>query len=225
MDSVYIECIALCKQYKRRNIIFDALTDVNLSIGRSETLLIKGRSGAGKSTLLNLMAGLIRPTSGRVMIGGSNISEMNNETLSRFLSKEIGIIFQNFNLLPTYNVIENIEIGFVPGHSNKKETRTKIMTYLEKFGLSDKIYQIPSELSVGQQQKVAIVRTLVRDPAVIFADEPTGSVDNITAKEILDHLTNLKKESEVTLIMASHGNISDEYADRVIEMDKGQIKL
>jgi len=205
--------------------IFYAVTDINLSISYKETLLIKGRSGAGKLTLLNLMAGLIRPTTGKVIIGGNNISDMSNESLSRFLMNDIGIIFQSFNLLPTYNIIENIEIGLVPGHKDKKGISKKIMSYLEKFELTDKIYQLPAELSIGQQQKVAIIRTLVKEPSVIFADEPTGSVDDITAKEILAHLVDLRKERDVTLILASHGNIPDEYANRVIVMGNGQFKL
>jgi len=225
MNAPFIECISLSKQYSRNNKIFNVLTDINLDVRRNESLLIKGRSGAGKSTLLNLMSGLIRPTAGKVLIGESCISQMNNESLSRFLREDIGIIFQSFNLLPTYNIFENIEIALIPDRVEKKEIRNKIMLYLEKFDLKDKAGQLPAELSIGQQQKVAIIRTLIKEPSVIFADEPTGSVDNITAQEILAHLTDLKKERDVTIILASHGNIRDEYADRVIVIENGQIKL
>ncbi len=224
MSTPFIECISLSKQYSRNNKVFNVLSNINLSVMRNESLLIKGRSGAGKSTLLNLMSGLIRPTEGKVLIGGRSIGEMNNESLSRLLREDVGIIFQNFNLLPTYNIFENIEIALIPDRTEKKEICSKIMLYLEKFDLKDKAGQLPAELSVGQQQKVAIIRTLIKKPSVIFADEPTGSVDEITAGEILNHLADLKKNGDVTLVMASHGNIPDSYADRAIVIENGQIK-
>ena len=224
MSTPFIECISLSKQYSRNNKVFNVLSNIDLSVMHNESLLITGRSGAGKSTLLNLMSGLIRPTEGKVIIGGRSIGEMNNESLSRLLREDIGIIFQSFNLLPTYNIFENIEIALIADRTEKKEIRNKIMLYLEKFDLKDKAGQLPAELSVGQQQKVAIIRTLIKKPSVIFADEPTGSVDDITAEEILNHLADLKKNGDVTLVMASHGNIPDSYADRAIVIENGQIK-
>jgi putative ABC transport system ATP-binding protein len=170
------------------------------------------------------MCGLIKPTSGKVIVNGSCISDLPNDSLSNVLLNDFGIIFQSFNLLPTYSIYENIEIALVPKKLNRKMVQGEILSYLEQFDLKDKAQLLPSELSVGQQQKVAIIRTLVKKPSVIFADEPTGSVDEISASEIMEHLINLKTHHQVTLVMASHGNIPDKIADRIIEIENGRIK-
>lgn len=224
MSNPYIECLSLNKQYSRNNQRFSAIDDFSLQINRNEAFLIKGRSGAGKSTLLNLMCGLIRPTSGKVIINGSCITGLSDDSLSNVLLNEIGIIFQSFNLLPTYNIYENIEIAIVPKKLKKETVQATITSYLEQFDLKDKARLLPSELSIGQQQKVAIIRTLVKQPSVIFADEPTGSVDAISASEIMEHLINLKKHRLVTLVVASHGDIHDKFIDRMIEIENGRIK-
>jgi putative ABC transport system ATP-binding protein len=224
MNSHLIECQSLTKQYSRINQIVNAVSDVNLTIDQNETVLLRGRSGAGKSTLMNLMCGLIRPSSGKVLFRGNSLSDMKNEVISNLLLNEIGIIFQSFNLLPTYTIYENIEIALAPKKHDHGLSKNEIIKYLEQFDLKDKINLLPSELSVGQQQKVAIVRTLIKQPSVIFADEPAGSVDEISASEILGYLVNLRNKRDITLIMASHGNISDKYADRVIEIENGRIK-
>jgi putative ABC transport system ATP-binding protein len=218
-----IECISLSKQYISKNQTVNALEDINLHINKNETVLLKGRSGAGKSTLLNLMCGLIKPTSGKVFIDNICINELSDDELSNILSERIGIIFQSFNLLPTYTVFENIEIAIVPKRLKESIVKKNIMSYLEKFNLKDKAHLLSSELSVGQQQKVAVIRTLIKQPSVIFADEPTGSVDDETAEEILDHLMNFRKEKEVTLVIATHGNIPEKFADRVYTITSGRI--
>jgi len=224
MAGNQIECISLTKQYNSKNNTVTAIDDINLGIGKNELVLLKGRSGAGKSTLLNLMCGLIRPTSGKVMIENDCITEMKDDPLSRLLSEKIGIIFQGFNLLPTYTVFENIEIALVPRESDRNLARDNIFSLLGQFNLREKANLMPSELSAGQQQKVAVIRSLVKQPSVIFADEPTGSVDDETAQEILEHLIYLKKEKNVTLIIATHGNISERIADRIFVMEDGRIK-
>lgn len=235
MSQSLIECISLSKQYKveaRRSSRLDGdkrqtinvLTDINLQIELNELVVLKGRSGAGKSTLLNLMCGLIKPTSGRIRIGASFINELNNYSLSNLLLNHLGIIFQSFNLLPTYNLYENIEVALAPKGFGSKEIKKIVMPLLEQFQLADKLYLLPSELSVGQQQKVAIIRTLAKKPSIIFADEPTGSVDDETASEILQHLKYLKEQNKVTLIIATHGSVHDTFADRVIIIDNGQIR-
>lgn len=224
MSKPVIECVSLSKQFSRNNQRFNAIDDITFQVNRNEAVLIKGRSGAGKSTLLNLMCGLIKPTSGKVIVNGSCISDLPNDSLSNVLLNDFGIIFQSFNLLPTYSIYENIEIALVPKKLNRKMVQGEILSYLEQFDLKDKAQLLPSELSVGQQQKVAIIRTLVKKPSVIFADEPTGSVDEISASEIMEHLINLKTHHQVTLVMASHGNIPDKIADRIIEIENGRIK-
>ena len=224
MSEYQIECISLSKKYIRNKQIVTAVDDINLHINKNEIVMLKGRSGAGKSTLLNLMCGLIKPSQGKVMIGNNCINEMSNDALSDLLLNRIGIIFQSFNLLPTYSVYENIEIAIVPKGLNKKIVKENIMFFLEQFNLKDKAHLMPTDLSVGQQQKVAIIRTLVKQPSIIFADEPTGSVDDETAGEILEHLMYLKMEKQVTLVVATHGNIPEKFADRIITIENGRIK-
>jgi putative ABC transport system ATP-binding protein len=225
MSEHKIECISLSKEYLSKNQKISVLENINIQINKNETVLLKGRSGAGKSTLLNLMCGLIKPTNGKVLIDHNYINELTDNELSNLLSEKIGIIFQSFNLLPTYTVFENIEIAIVPKGFKESLVKKDILSYLEKFNLIDKTYLLPSELSIGQQQKVAIIRTLIKQPSVIFADEPTGSVDEETAGEILSHLMNFKKEKQVTLVIATHGNISEKFADKVYTIENRHIKI
>jgi putative ABC transport system ATP-binding protein len=219
----HIECISLTKKYTVRNQNVIAVDNINLSIGQNELVLLKGRSGAGKSTLLNLMCGLIRPTNGKVMIDNDCITDMPDSSLSRLLSEKIGIIFQSFNLLPTYTVYENVEVALVSKGSDRNSVRDNIFSLLDHFSLKDKAMLLPSELSAGQQQKVAIIRSLIKQPSVVFADEPTGSVDDETATEIMEHLLYLKKEKKVTLVIATHGNVPEKIADRVYIIENGRI--
>ncbi len=223
MSDFQIECISLSKHYTSKNQTIIALDDINMGLNKNDTVLIKGRSGAGKTTFLNMMCGLIKPTNGKVYIDNDLINELPDESLSKLLAFKIGIIFQSFNLLPTYTVFENIEIALVPKMSDKSDIKEKIMLLLDQFNLKNKAQLLPSELSVGQQQKVAIIRTLAKEPSIIFADEPTGSVDDQTAKEILECLTNLKKKRQVTLVIATHGNIPDNFADKIFILDNGRL--
>lgn len=223
MSGNKIECISLGKHYTSRNQTILALNDVSLSINENETALIKGRSGSGKSTLLNLMCGLIRPTQGKVNFNNVCINELDDNSLSKLLSDEIGIIFQSFNLLPTYTIYENIELALFPKRLSKTVIRENIMSLLDKFNLKNKALLLPSELSVGQQQKVAIIRTLAKQPSVIFADEPTGSVDDETAVEIMEYFKHLKEEKMATLIMATHGIIYEGFADKMFFLENGRL--
>lgn len=223
MSTPIIDCISVCKYFTGKNQITNAVDNVNLQINMNEFVLIKGRSGAGKSTLLNLMCGLDKPTKGSISFENEAIEKFSNQALSRLLSKRIGIIFQNFNLLPTYTVYENIEIALDPIPGKRENTKEIILPILTQLGLTDKINCLPPELSIGQQQKVAIARTLAKKPLIIFADEPTGSVDDETAIEIIQHLILLKKEHNLTLVMASHGGTLDKYADRIVLMQNGKI--
>ena len=224
MSEIQIECISLSKQYISNKQAVTAVDDINLRITKNEMVLLKGRSGAGKSTLLNLMCGLIKPTQGKVIIDDKCINDLSDDLLSDLLSNRIGIIFQSFNLLPTYTVFENIEIALVHKGKNKQLIREEIMSYLEQFNLKNKAWVLPSELSVGQQQKVAIVRTLIKQPSVIFADEPTGSVDEETAGEILETLMHLKKAKNITLVVATHGNIPEKFADKIYIIENGRLR-
>jgi putative ABC transport system ATP-binding protein len=224
MSEYKIECISLSKQYSRNNQKVTGVENINLRVRENELVLLKGRSGAGKSTLINLMCGLIEPTQGKAMIDGHCIHEMPDDLLSDLLLNQVGIIFQDFNLLPTYTIFENIEIAIVPKKLEKKLARDTIMSVLEQFQLINKSKALPAELSIGQQQKVAIIRTLVKQPSILFADEPTGSLDEETAAEILEHLLQLKNEKHLTLIIATHGNILEKLADQTITIENGHVK-
>lgn len=223
MNEPLIECNSLVKRYAGKNTVIEAVSDVNLQVYPNECLLIKGRSGAGKSTLLSLMCGLTNPTSGKVFFEGQCISEMGSMALSRMLGKQVGIIFQSFNLLPTYTIYENVELALPLARRRSGNVREFMMHQFEQFGLAGITNRFPSELSIGQQQKVAIVRTLVKEPSLIFADEPTGSVDEETAGEIAGHLRNLISGKHATLIIATHGNFPGGLASRVIHMDNGKL--
>jgi ABC-type lipoprotein export system ATPase subunit len=223
MNNYQIECISLSKQFSLKKQVVKAVDNINLGISKNEMVIFKGRSGAGKSTLLNLMSGLINPTSGKVMIDNICLNDLSNDALSELLLNRIGIIFQSFNLLPTYTIYENIEIATVPKGVNKNIVKENIMSLLDQFDLAQKSRSLPSELSVGQQQKVAIIRTLIKEPSIIFADEPTGSVDDKTANEIMEHLISLKNEKQVTLVLATHGNTIERFADKVFIMENGRI--
>jgi len=224
MSKSFIECISLNKQYKSKKQTINAVTDINLQMELGEFILLKGRSGAGKSTLLNLIGGLIRPTSGTVRIEDKIITELDNNSLSNLLLNKIGIIFQSLNLLPTYNIYENIEVALAPKGLGNKDIQKLVLPYFEQFQLTDKLHLFPEELSGGQQQKVAIIRTLVKQPSIILADEPTASVDEETAKEILNYLRQLRNEKKVTVIIATHGAISDTISDRILIIENGCIK-
>jgi putative ABC transport system ATP-binding protein len=224
MNNFQIECISLGKQFTTRRQTISALSDINLKVNENELFIIKGRSGAGKSTLLSLMSGLTKPTTGKVKIGNMCISDLSGNALSNLLLNKVGFIFQNFNLLPTYNIYENIEAALVPKGLDKKEIRMLIEPVLEQFDLSDKRNMFPSELSIGQQQKVAVARTIVKQPSLIFADEPAGSVDDETAGEIIRCLLQLKEHKKVTIVLATHGGFPEKYADRSVILENGRIK-
>jgi ABC-type lipoprotein export system ATPase subunit len=223
MNNIFIECNSVSKQYKGNNHIINAITDVSLQLRRGEFVLLKGRSGAGKSTLLNLIGGLTGPTSGTIKIGDQIINQLDNKSLSSLLLNKIGIIFQSLNLLPTYSIYENVEIALAPKGLLKNEIRELILPVLDQFKLMDKINSLPDELSVGQQQKAAIVRTLVKQPSVILADEPTASVDEETGNEIIEHLKDLCRKSKATVILATHGIVTNSIADSVIKLEDGRI--
>jgi putative ABC transport system ATP-binding protein len=224
MSKSYIECISLNKKYKGKKQTINAVIDINLQIEQGELILLRGRSGAGKSTLLNLIGGLISPTSGTVKIEDQILNELDNKSLSTLLLNKLGIIFQSFNLLPTYNIYENIEVALAPKGLSNKEIQNLTLPYFEQFQLADKLHLMPEELSIGQQQKVAIIRTLVKQPSIILADEPTASVDEETANEILEYLRNLNREKKVTFILATHGVVPDSFADRILTIENGYLK-
>lgn len=203
---------------------FQALSGVTLEVRAGEFMAIVGRSGSGKSTLLNLMAGLDRPTSGTVSIGGNSIHQLSNDHLARWRGRTVGVVFQFFQLLPTLTVAENVMLpmDFAGTHPGGMR-RARALELLSRVGVSDQADKLPAALSGGQQQRVAIARALVTEPAVIFADEPTGNLDSSRSHEIMKLLEDLNARRKMTIVLVTHEEDIAAYAKRQIRFRDGKI--
>ena len=212
----------LKKYYGIEKNVVKAVDGINFEVDCNEFVAIVGKSGSGKSTFLHCAAGLDKPTSGNVFINGEDIYSVNDKRLSEIRRKELGFIFQNFNLIQTLNVYDNI---ILPIHlDGKKENKDYIDNLIKEIGLEDQVNKFPNELSGGQQQRVAIARALSNKPSIIFADEPTGNLDSKTTYEVMALLKRIIKKYNTTLIMITHNlEIADE-ADRIITVSDGKIK-
>ena len=213
----------LSKFYGKGETQVKALDHVSFSINQGEFVAIVGPSGSGKSTMLHMLGGVDRPTSGKVIINGTNIYSLNNDELAVFRRKEIGLIYQFYNLIPVLNVEENITL---PVHlDNNKVEKKKLDEIIETLGLKDRRKHLPNQLSGGQQQRVSIGRSLIATPSIILADEPTGNLDSKNSREILDLLKKSNKEYNQTLIMITHDNDIAKEADRIITIEDGKMKI
>jgi ABC-type lipoprotein export system ATPase subunit len=222
--SPLIETRDLVKIYYRKNSSpIKALDGINVKIHPGEVLALVGSSGSGKSTFLNLVGALDRPTSGEVIYEGKSLKNFSNCDLTLFRREKIGFIFQTFNLLPSMTVKENVESALIHSNISREEIENKVGVILNSFDLSDKYDRLPFELSVGQQQKASIARAIVKEPILILADEPTGEMDPIAGKEIVQKLIELNKKSKVTLIVASHGTFPYNQADRTLFIKDGKL--
>lgn len=200
-----------------------ALDSINIKVFAGESLAIIGRSGSGKTTLLNLIGALDRPTIGEIKFEGKNLSNFSNQDLANHRREKIGFIFQTFNLLPSLTVFENIESALVHTKMTKTQINNRISSLLESLELSGMHTRLPLELSVGQQQKVAIARAIVKNPSIILADEPTGEMDPMAGKEIMEELVELNRNLGITLIVVSHGPSVCSAADRTLFIKAGRI--
>lgn len=198
-----------------------ALKDTNIEINKGEITVVIGPSGSGKSTLLHLLAGLDKPTTGRVYINGEDIREMSEKNLARFRRKNIGFIFQFFNLVPILNIEENIKLPLI--FDNEKIDEEYIEELMKVLDIKNRRKHLPSEISGGQQQRTAIARALANKPSIIFADEPTGNLDKKNSKEVLELLRSSVKKFNQTLVMITHDSEVANYADRVITIEDGVI--
>jgi len=222
--SSLIEVKNLSKVYFRKGSPpIKALDDVNLEVRSGEFLTVIGRSGSGKTTLLNLIGALDRPTSGEVRFEGKILKDFSNRDLAVLRREKIGFVFQTFNLLPSLTVRENVESALIHSAMSKNEITEKVAALFELLNLTDKSNMLPLQLSVGQQQKVAIARALVKNPVLILADEPTGEMDPITAQEIIAKLFELNKKSRITTMVVSHGAFPNDQADRTLFLEAGKI--
>lgn len=209
------------KYYGKNENLTKALDGVDLNINQGEFVAIIGASGSGKSTLLNMIGGLDNPTSGEVQIGGKEIGNMNADELTVFRRRNIGFIFQNYNLIPVLNVLENITLPIeLDGKSPDESFITEIIDIL---GLKEKIYKMPSQLSGGQQQRVAIARALASKPSIILADEPSGNLDSVTSEEVLGLMKKMSEQFHQTIVMITHDPNIASKADRTIKISDGKV--
>ena len=194
--------------------------DVSVAIDKGEFVAIVGKSGSGKSTLMNIIGALDVPTKGEYYLGGEDVSKMEDKQLARIRNKMIGFIFQQYNLLPKLNLLENVELPFLYAGEGSEERRQRAMASLEKVGLAEKWKNMPNQLSGGQQQRVSIARALAGDPSLILADEPTGALDSKTSREVLNFLKQLNEEGN-TIVMITHDNSIAMEAKRVVRIADG----
>jgi putative ABC transport system ATP-binding protein len=222
--SAVVQVIDLVKNYYLESVTVRALRGVNLTVAEGDFVALMGPSGSGKSTLLNLLGCLDRPTSGQYFLGDEDVSEMEDDQLSEVRSRYIGFIFQSYNLLAQYTVVENIEIPLLyQGIKLGLEAHEWCLELANLVGLGDRLDHRPMQLSGGQQQRVAIARALVNNPHVILADEPTGNLDSRTSVEIMTLLTKLNQSGK-TIIMVTHENDIADWARRIVRMRDGKIE-
>ena len=212
----------LKKYYGTEPNITRALDGVTFSVEEGEFVAVVGTSGSGKSTLLHMMGGLDTPTSGSVVVRDKELAKMNDEQLTIFRRRNIGFVFQNYNLVPILNVYENIVLPVeLDGDTVDKKFMNEVVKML---GLQDKLQNMPNNLSGGQQQRVAIARALVSKPAIVLADEPTGNLDSKTSADVLGLLQRTNREFNQTLVMITHNNEIAQLADRIVRIEDGKIK-
>ena len=221
--SPIIKVESISKFYGVGETLSKALDDVSLEIYSGEYIVFFGPSGCGKSTFLNCIAGIEIPTSGKVIIRGEDISKFSRKQIAKYRNKKIGIIFQSFNVLKSFNVIDNIALPQVFAGVSKKARTKRAEHLLSMFGLSHLGKRIPTELSGGQQQRVAIARALVNNPWILIADEPTGNLDSKSSKEVMDLLEELNIRSKRTVVLVTHNPDHLKFANRVVHLADGKI--
>lgn len=224
MDSV-IEAINLWKAYKLGSVDVEVLRDVNVTINKGEFVSIMGPSGSGKSTLLYMIGGLDKPTSGSIRINGKELSVMKDKEESLMRRRDVGFVFQFYNLIPNLNVEENIMLPVLLDGKKMKNYMNRLDEILEIVGLSDRRSHTPRELSGGQQQRVAIARALINEPDIILADEPIGNLDSKTGTEVMELLQRINLEGMKTIVQVTHSREAAEYGQRIINLKDGRICL
>src|SRR5437588_5854622 len=213
----------LHKFFRRGSEQIDVLNDLSLAVPEGEFLALMGPSGSGKTTLLNLIAGLDRPSEGRIVVGGQIISGMSEAQLAKWRTRHVGFVFQFYHLLPVLNAYENVELPLLLLPLSAAQRKQQVLTAMDLVGLSDRLHHRPGQLSGGQQQRVGIARAIVTDPTLIVADEPTGDLDSKSAEEILNLLVELQKGLRKTIIMVTHDPRAAVRAQRVLHLEKGQL--
>src|SRR2546425_920440 len=219
-----VQLTHVTRTYKRDEFEVRALDDVTLDIPRKSFVAIMGPSGSGKTTLLNLVAGIDHATSGRLAVGGEEISAMNEREIAGWRARHIGLVSQFYNLIPVLTAFENVELPLLLTNLNKAERKTHVEAALKAVGLADRMGHYPRQLSGGQEQRVAIARAIATDPTILVADEPTGDLDRKSAEEVLTLLERLNKEFKKTIVMVTHDPHAAERAHLVRHLDKGELQ-
>lgn len=222
MESV-IETVDLWKVYKLGTVDVEVLRDINVLIHKGEFVSIMGPSGSGKSTLLYLIGGLDKPTSGSIRVNGNEISKMKDKEESSMRRKEIGFVFQFYNLIPNLSVEENILLPVLLDGKNITNYKDELNDILTIVGLSDRRNHTPKELSGGQQQRVAIARALINEPEIILADEPIGNLDSKTGTEVMELLKSINQEKGRTIVQVTHSKEAADYGQRIINLKDGKV--
>jgi putative ABC transport system ATP-binding protein len=215
---------ALARDYPSGDSTIHALRGVDLAVGRGELMAVKGRSGSGKTTLLNLLGGLDKPTSGRVLVDGMEVSSMNESRLVEFRRHTVAFIFQSFGLVPNLSAAENVEVPLRLVRADPSARDDRVMELLDLVGLAERANHRPQELSGGEQQRVAIARALANRPKLLLADEPTGQLDSTTGHAIMATLRSVVRAEGVTAVVATHDPALLDLADRVVEIQDGRIR-
>lgn len=217
-----IEVKGLCKRVSDATGELTILDDIHFTVSSGESIAITGPSGSGKSTLLGLLAGLDTPTSGDVIAQGESLFSMNEDGRAAFRARHVGFVFQSFQLLPNLTALENV---MLPLELAGKEARASALNILEKVGLAHRLEHFPSTLSGGEQQRVSLARAFVQKPAILFADEPTGSLDEATGAKIIDLMFSLQQEMGATLVLVTHDPKLAARCDRQLSLHAGQLQI
>jgi putative ABC transport system ATP-binding protein len=212
------------KVYHRDSLEIPVLNGIDIRVPGGDFVALMGPSGSGKTTLLNLIAGIDRPTSGKVLVAGTDVTQLSESALAAWRSRNVGFIFQFYNLIPVLSALENVELPLLLTHLPKAERRERALTALKVVGLADRAHHYPRQLSGGQEQRVAIARAIVADPKVLVADEPTGDLDAKSAHEILDLMQSLNKDFKKTIVMVTHDPRAAERARVQHHLEKGVLR-
>ncbi len=223
-ESQVVRAVGLHKIYQMGEVQVNALRGLSMEVAKGEVVAIMGPSGSGKSTLMNILGCLDRPSAGEYLLDGLNVSKMDGKELAFIRNQKVGFVFQNFNLLPRASALENVILPLRYNPTINGELGQKASAMLETVGLAKRMHHRPYELSGGEQQRVAVARALVNNPAIVLADEPTGNLDSKNGKEILDLLLGLNKERGVTLIIVTHDARIAKQTNRTIHIADGKVQ-
>ena len=223
MAETVVQLRGVTKNYRRDAFELKVLQGITLDVEQGDFVALMGPSGSGKSTLLNLLAGIDQPSSGELNVAGERVNRLNESKLARWRQRNIGFIFQFYNLIPVLTAYENVELPLTLRRSSRAARRKRVETALSVVGLRNRMKHYPRQLSGGQEQRVAIARAIVTDPTLLLADEPTGDLDADSGREVLDLLAQLNQQFNKTIIMVTHDPIAAARAKRLLRLDKGQL--